>query len=880
MNPTFRFLERYYPKDDQLPDLRISIFDIEVDKVDGKFSTPDNPFAPITSITVYHKWSKRAITVAVPPPNMTLEQALKLCADIDNPDGYGPLDEDHGYYLVEDEIQLLEVFAAIIQDSDIIAGWNNEFYDLPYIINRARHVIGGESLDHIRNETEFLPTDRSREYLEQLSAFRVLPDMSFVEAYGRKERTYQIVGRRNVDYLVFYKKFIRAELHSFALDAILQHEVNQTKVKYDGSIDEFYRREFRRFLAYNRQDVMGLSAIDDKLRLINMANQMIHMSGVTMDKAVGSVAIIEQAVLRELHREYNMIAWDRVDHQPDKHVPGAFVVEPRAGKYGWGGSYDVNSLYPTMIRLLNISPETLIGQLAPIRTLQKINEYVDDFLKIPVEDRKPNDGKFRYRHGRAEDGISKAYTEAWHKFTGVLEYHDVIDGSPNIVKLETPDTVYTMTGREMRDFIRKNNWCITANGTVFDLSREGIIPYCLTKWFNERIEYQKKAKKLKEESQKAKDAGDTTKAEELLRQSDFYNMVQNAKKLFLNSTYGAYLNRFFRFYDPRCGRSVTLSGRVVVKHMCRKACELLGGEYDFNREVLLGGDTDSTYISYESFLNREGIEKTVDNVVELADWVGEQINDSFAEHLAEQFLVPPERCKMVRVKRETVYDRAIFKDKKKRYALHVIDAENNRVKKGHKDELKITGMEVKRTDTPKIIQDFLQECLRLVLVDGHEEEDLRSYIEEFRAGFRNLPPWKQGSPVRVHNLHTSTQALEEHQRLENEGVVQGRKPLIYYAVTAAQNTNFLMQKFNEQRWEVLKDGDKVDVLYLQSGNSYGLDSVAIRVGEGYIPEWFKDLPFDIDAHEKKLIDQKLENTFGGLGWEFTPRDHEGWDIFK
>jgi hypothetical protein len=222
----------------------------------------------------------------------------------------------------------------------------------------------------------------------------------------------------------------------------------------------------------------------------------------------------------------------------------------------------------------------------------------------------------------------------------------------------------------------------------------------------------------------------------------------------------------------------------------------------------------------------------------------------------------------------------MFKDKKKRYALHVLDAENTRVSKGHKDELKITGMEVKRSDTPKIIQDFLQECLRKVLVDGYEQEDLRSFIEEFRLKFRNLPPWKQGSPVRVHNLQTSDAAIDEYIRRLGDPSVESKKPQIYYAVMAAINTNFLMEKFKEQRWDSIKDGDKVDVLYLKPGNEYNLDSVAIRVGEDYIPDWFSELPFDIDAHERKLIDQKLENTFGGLGWQFAPRDHEGWDIFS
>jgi DNA polymerase elongation subunit (family B) len=880
INPTFRFLEDAYPDDGKLPPLRITIFDIEVDRDPKRgYSTTDNPFNPVTSITVYHKWKDQAITIAVPPPNMSIAEATRLINDVDHEDGYGALNEDKGYYLVADETSLLELFVEIIQETDILTGWNSELYDLPYLINRSRVVIGGEPIGRIQHEPEFNPSPESEAFLQRFSVFPVLPDVQEVEVYGRREKVYQLLGRKHVDYLVFYKKFVKAELLSFTLDAILNHEVKQTKVKYDGTIDDFYRNEFRRFLAYNRQDVMGLSAIDDKRKLIDLANQMIHMSGVTMDKAAGSVAKIEQAVLRELHRHRHEIAWDRIDHKPDRNVPGAFVVTPRGRKYGWGASYDVNSLYPTMIRLLNISPETMVGQLDLTRTDALLNERVDDFLKIPREDRVPMDDRFIYRRLKSQNAIDLAYREAWHTFTGSVEYHDVIEGKDHIVKLILLDGKgVVMSARAMRDYIRENNWCVTANGTVFTLDKEGIIPYCLTKWFKERQEFRKQAGVYKQMSVDAKNAGDKEKAAEYAALADYYNMIQEAKKVFLNSTYGAYLNRFFRFYDPRCGRSVTLSGRVVVKHMCRKSCELLAGNYDFDNTVLLAGDTDSCYISFDEFLDREQVEKTADNVCEIADWLGDQINDSFLEHLAEQFLVPKNRVGMVQVKREAVFDRAIFKDKKKRYAMHIVDKEGTRIPYGDKDELKIIGMETRRSDTPRHIQDFLSNCLSKVLVDGYEEEEIRKMADEFREDFRKSPPWKRGSPVRLNNFLVTCMKLDEFDKSQDDQDVLAKKPQAYWACVAARNTNLLMEKFNEPRWEKLRDGDKVEILYLKP-NDLRVDLVAIRVGEDYIPDWFKLLPFDDRAHEQKLIDQKLSNVFGGLGWEFSPRDHTGYDIF-
>ncbi len=190
VNPTFRYLEHAYPDDNKLPDLRISIFDIEVDRDQVRsYAPPNNPFCPIISFTIYEKWCKKAITIAVPPPNLSFEKALRLIEDPMHPDGYGYMGENEGYYLVPTEIDLLNAFADIIQDTDILTGWNSEFYDLPYIVNRARVIMGGENPDDIAVEQDFLPTDASREYLERLSVFKVLPDTSEVEAYGRRERS-------------------------------------------------------------------------------------------------------------------------------------------------------------------------------------------------------------------------------------------------------------------------------------------------------------------------------------------------------------------------------------------------------------------------------------------------------------------------------------------------------------------------------------------------------------------------------------------------------------------------------------------------------------------------------------------------------------------
>ena len=225
--------------------------------------------------------------------------------------------------------------------------------------------------------------------------------------------------------------------------------MNQTKIQYTGSLDQLYRNDFRTFIAYNRQDVAGLSAMDDKLKMIELANTMSHMASVTFDKIFGSVAIIEQAILKELHKQ-GRVCFDKQKIEPsnphrkklDKDsVPGAFVVHPTKGLYEWVASFDINSLYPSVIRSLNLSPECVIGQFLPDRTDVKFDQHI-------------------------QSGMTP--TDAWAQFTGTLEYHSIIDETDDMVTLAVEDTVQqlTATGKEWKKRLRQNGWALSANGTV------------------------------------------------------------------------------------------------------------------------------------------------------------------------------------------------------------------------------------------------------------------------------------------------------------------------------------------------------------------------------------------------------------------------------
>ena len=863
----FRLLEEKYPGDD-LPQLNVGIIDIEADKDPNRpFSRTNNPYSIINALTIYKKHLKQYITLIVPPPNLTVEQTRDLLDArksqdelgrvIDSPptDDFGELSEDRGYFICQDEAELLLTFLALIEDIDVLTGWNSTFYDIPYIIQRIRITLGGETVEHLAQEdgserNPYSPSEQSIPYLEKMNLFPTIPVLKHVENYGSLEKTYKLFGRVHLDYMELYQKFPHQELHSYSLDFVLEHEVKQRKVAYEGSLDQLYRNDIRRFTAYNKQDVAGLNALDDKKKFIDLANTMAHMASVTMEKVLGSVAIIEAAILKRLHKD-GKIAFDKREKIKELPVPGAFVVQPLKGNYQYLASYDFNSLYPTTIRLINISPETIIGQFDLTRTKAKWTDLFNGY-----------------------GGNDTAAPTAWGDFTGVLEYHDLIDETDQMLTLVMEGTGEEITApaKEWKEILKENNWSISGWGTVFDLSREGIVTTCMTEWYNERVQFKAKASKF---GKAQANETDPEKLAELKAQETYYDLIQQSKKLFLNSTYGAYLNEYFRFSDPRLGGSVTLSGRVMTKHMCREACRITTGNYDFDRRTLIAGDTDSCYITMKWYMDQHGIPSDDKSIVALADKLGDQINASMPPFLNNAFLIDHKRGEILEAGREVVGRRGLFKDRKKRYAIHVINKEGKVV-----DEMKIMGMEIRRSDTPRFIQKFLEECVIAVVKENKTYEEVRKTVDAFRETFRKRPAWTLGSPGRVKKLATNAKLVKSYERDLANGFIGLKKPTLHINMSSAFNTNTLMEMNNETRWGELRDGDKIEVIYLKD-NPYEMNSVAIRTGEQYVPEWFKQLPFDYQRMEQKLLDQKLFNVIGDiLGWSFEPETNYASEVLE
>jgi len=794
VNRTFKCLaDNYLGKD--TPNLHLAFFDIEVDfNSELGFAPPEDPFNAITAIAVHLSWLKTTVCLVCKPDTLTKEDAAEICSRF--PDTM----------LMDTEEELLKTFLELIEDADVMSGWNSEGFDIPYTVNRISRTIG-------------------KEYTKKFCLWDQYPKRREFEKYGKSQETFDTIGRLHLDYMALYQKYTYHEMHSYSLDAIGEYELNERKVDYQGTLDQLYNNDFYTFIDYNRQDVELLVKLDKKLQFIDLANVIAHDNTVLIQTTMGAVAVTDQAIINEAHRR-GLIVPDKERDKVQKHYPqstqaaGAYVATPVKGRHEWIGSMDLNSLYPSILRSLNLSTETIVGQVRHTLTVPLLQEH-------KWEAAKAWEGKF----------ACPEYELVMEKDTETQLWIDFENGEELMA-----------TGAEIYSIIFESGqpWVISSNATIIKQDTKGIIPGLLERWYAERKVLQKNAK----DSKGVDDEKFT-----------YWDKRQLVKKINLNSLYGALLNQGSRFNDPRMGQSTTLTGRTIARHMGASVNELFTGEYNHVGETIVYGDTDSIYFSaypiFKDKIESGEFEWNKDRVTELYDTVCEQANTTFPDYMARAHnILNREQGEIIAAAREMVALSGVF-IKKKRYAILVYDNEGYREDQGDKPgKIKAMGLDLKRSDTPPFMQDFLSEIL-LKTLTGTSDEDLIARIIEFRQEFRQKDPWEIGTPKRVNKL-THYTSLE----WDKKGVYTGKATMPGH-VRAAINYNRLKQINNDKYSVDIVDGMKTIVCKLKP-NPMGFTSIGYPTDSITPPEWFKELPFDVDLMEETIITKKIDNLLGVL----------------
>ncbi|MEM2159628.1 MAG: DNA polymerase domain-containing protein [Candidatus Nitrosotenuis sp.] len=374
---------------------------------------------------------------------------------------------------------------------------------------------------------------------------------------------------------------------------------------------------------------------------------------------------------------------------------------------------------------------------------------------------------------------------------------------------------------------------------------------------------------------------------------------------FVNSAYGALLNLFFRFSDPRMGASVTATGRQITTHMMGVIGEIITGEFatlvkhttgkkeedeednDFSgfieyenadsymalpsskdsniiliqntyntlNKSIIYGDTDSAY--FNTFADNK------EDAIVIADSVAEEVNLSFPAFMEEAFFCKPDYVNYIKASREIVGKSGLFQAKKK-YTIKIVDLEGNAVSK-----IKSMGSEIKKSDTPKVVQNFLKETVDLIL-EGHSYQELENFINSKRETmFRNIDPnesIKMGIAKAANKVEYFTQVYKAELNktpIKNE---KNRKITVPGHIRAAINYNLLAQEHEGVSAVQIKSGDKVLVFYLK-GNHHEWNSIAIPSDFDKFPKWLlEEVSIDLKTTETKMIDAKLVGVFAAWGY--------------
>lgn len=394
---------------------KVVFFDIEVSMENG-IPNIENPNNEVTAITLYDSVTKEYTVLVL---DKTVSRGNYKKGDTDT-------------YFFKDEIDLLYKFVDVYESigPTIITGWNSDYFDVPYLYNRLKQQCG----NGVANK---------------LSPIGKLK-------YSKFRKKWMIAGVSSLDYLDLYKKFTYGQQPNYRLDTIGRIEVGMGKVEYEGSLDELFRTDLDKFIEYNVQDVRIIVELDKKMKLIELVRGICHVGHVQYEDYCYSSKFLEGTIITYLHRKGIVVSNkpadgrqlmnDRMESDGEGFI-GAYVKPPIPGLYDWVYSLDLQSLYPSIIMSLNISPETKSGFVTNWDIEKHRNNQIDVYL----------------------------------------------------VRDKETDHVVRMNRENFVKFMNDSNLMISSNGVLYDTNKVGIIPEVLNQWFAERVEYKNLMKKYKNE---------------------------------------------------------------------------------------------------------------------------------------------------------------------------------------------------------------------------------------------------------------------------------------------------------------------------------------------------------------------------------------------
>ena len=392
---------------------------------------------------------------------------------------------------------------------------------------------------------------------------------------------------------------------------------------------------------------------------------------------------------------------------------------------------------------------------------------------------------------------------------------------------------------------------LTPNGQFFRTDKQGFLPEMMEKMYNDRTVYKKKSLEAKQQLENEKDK---TKRYEIEKRIARYNNLQLAKKVCLNSAYGALGNQFFRFFDVRQASAITTAGQLSIRWIEKKLNEYMNKILKTeDKDYVIASDTDSIYLALgdlvDKTLGMETASHSVDNTIKFMDRICEAkiqpyIDKSYAE-LAEYVGAFAQKMQM---KREALADKGIW-TAKKRYILNVY---NNEGVQYAKPKVKVMGLEVIKSSTPSACREKFWAAIDIIL--NKNEEDIIQFIEEFRKEFRTYDADEIAFPRGVNGLSKFGDKVS----IYTKGTpIHVRGSLIY--------NHLVRTKKLEKKYEYIKEGEKIKFIYLKEPNKIQSNIISFP---NAIPKEFDIIDYiDYDMQYDKSFVEPLKIILDSIGWK-------------
>ena len=730
----YAFIADEHPKmiDWNIDDISIAITDIEVGSENG-FPDPYLANEPITAICITF---------------LKGETVVFGCGDYETKG-------EEKYIKCKDEYTLCKSFLQYWQENcpDVLTGWNTKFFDIPYLINRFRRILG-------EDETK------------KLSPWGMIGERKVV-SNNRELIAYEMMGVSSLDYIELYRWYAPGgkSQESYKLDNIANVELGDSKLSYDeyDNLHALYRENYQKFIEYNIKDVELILRLEDKLKLIELGLTLAYDTKTNYEDIFAQTRMWDAMTYSYL-LERGIVVPPKVVKDKTSAFEGAFVKDPQIGMHNWVASFDLNSLYPHLMMQYNISPETLI----------EVSDYTDDMRTVIL------------------NGVS----------------------------------VDKMLSKSV-DTSKLKDVTLTPNGQFFRTDVQGFLPRMMEEMYEDRKKFKKMMLKAQQDYENEKDESRKYDIEKRVAR---YNNLQLAKKVSLNSAYGALGSQYFRFYDLRLALGVTSAGQLSIRWIEAKINQYMNKLLNTDSDYVIASDTDSIYLRMGEIVDKF-IKDTSDKqkVISLMDKICEEkiqpfIDKSYDE-LAEYVHAYAQKMQM---KREGLSDKGIW-TAKKRYILNVYNNEGVQYNEPH---LKVMGLEMVKSSTPSVIRDKMKQTIALV-VNG-TEEDIHKFIADFRSEFKSLPPEEVSFP-------RGCNGLKEY----SDKVTMYRKGTPIHVRGAILYNHYLKTLSLDKQYPYIQEGEKLKFSYLKQPNTFKDNVISYPVR----------LPKEFGLHEYIDYDLQFDKAF-------------------